>query len=60
VINSRARVHGATVVGVSELSTPYAPGTPAWVDMMTTDRVATMDFYGGLFGWDFEIGGPET
>lgn len=42
------------------MNTPYAPGTPAWVDMMTTDRVATMDFYGGLFGWDFEIGGPET
>lgn len=60
MINSRVRVRGATVVGVSELSTPYAPGTPAWVDMMTTDRVATMDFYGGLFGWDFEIGGPET
>jgi len=45
---------------MSELSAPYPAGTPAWVDMMTTDRVATMDFYGGLFGWDFEIGGPET
>lgn len=51
---------GATVGGVSELNSPYAPGTPAWVDMMTTDRDATMEFYGGLFGWDFEIGGPET
>ncbi|MEV0678138.1 VOC family protein [Actinosynnema sp. NPDC050436] len=45
---------------MSELNAPYAPGTPAWVDMMTTDRVATMEFYGALFGWDFEIGGPET
>ncbi|GAA3459205.1 VOC family protein [Saccharothrix longispora] len=45
---------------MSELNTPYAPGTPAWVDMMTTDRGATTEFYGGLFGWDFEVGGPET
>jgi predicted enzyme related to lactoylglutathione lyase len=45
---------------MSELSTPYAHGTPAWVDQMTTDRQATMDFYRGLFGWDYEIGAPET
>ncbi|WP_248782331.1 VOC family protein [Saccharothrix syringae] len=45
---------------VTDVNEPYAPGTPAWVDMMTTDREATMAFYGGLFGWDFEIGGPET
>jgi uncharacterized protein len=60
VIDSRGVAAGATVGRVTELNAPYAPGTPAWVDMMTTDRNATMDFYGGLFGWDFEIGGPGT
>jgi predicted enzyme related to lactoylglutathione lyase len=45
---------------MSELITPYAQGTPAWVDMMTTDRRATTDFYRGLFGWDYEVGPPET
>lgn len=45
---------------MSELSTPYAQGTPAWVDMMTTNRPATMDFYRGLLGWDYEVGPLET
>ncbi|MGM1064797.1 VOC family protein [Saccharothrix sp. Mg75] len=45
---------------MTELNAPYAPGTPAWVAMMTTDRDATTAFYGGLFGWDFEVGGPDS
>ena len=32
----------------------YTHGTPSWVDLMTTDPVAAQDFYGGLFGWEFE------
>ena len=31
----------------------YAPGTPSWVDLSTADLDAAMEFYGGLFGWDF-------
>ena len=34
--------------------TEYAPGTPNWVDLQTTDQAAAKDFYGGLFGWTYE------
>jgi predicted enzyme related to lactoylglutathione lyase len=39
---------------MSELTTPYAHGTPAWVEQLTTDLKATTDFYHGLFGWEYE------
>lgn len=42
---------------MSELTTPYAHGTPAWVEQLTTDLKATTDFYRGLFGWDYETDG---
>ncbi|MCS7476297.1 VOC family protein [Umezawaea endophytica] len=42
---------------MSELTTPYAHGTPAWVEQLTTDLKATKDFYRGLFGWDYETDG---
>jgi hypothetical protein len=32
----------------------YAPGTPNWVDLQTTDQQAAKQFYGELFGWTFE------
>lgn len=32
----------------------YAPGTPSWVDLGTTDLDAAKDFYAGIFGWDLE------
>ena len=34
--------------------TEYAPGTPSWVDLGTTDTAAAKAFYGPLFGWEFE------
>lgn len=34
--------------------TEYAPGTPSWVDLGTTDPAAAQSFYGPLFGWEFE------
>ena len=37
----------------------YAPGTPSWVDLGTSDLDAAADFYGGLFGWKCESTGPE-
>jgi predicted enzyme related to lactoylglutathione lyase len=43
-----------------ERDTPWAPGTPCWVDLMTTDQAAARSFYGELFGWDVEVGPPET
>jgi uncharacterized protein len=32
----------------------YIPGVPCWVDTSQPDPNAVLDFYGGLFGWDFE------
>ncbi|MDX6581948.1 MAG: uncharacterized protein QOI10_1132 [Solirubrobacterales bacterium] len=40
----------------------YIPGVPCWVDTTQPDPDAAADFYGGLFGWEFENviaeGGP--
>lgn len=33
-----------------------APGTPCWVSLMVHGLSATEEFYGELFGWEFEIG----
>ena len=32
----------------------YEHGTFSWTDLATPDARASKDFYGGLFGWDFE------
>jgi uncharacterized protein len=32
----------------------YIPGVPCWVDASQPDPDAAVDFYGGLFGWEFE------
>ena len=40
--------------------TPWAPGTPCWVDLMTTDQAAAREFYSALLGWQIEVGGEET
>jgi predicted enzyme related to lactoylglutathione lyase len=42
--------------------TEYAPGTPSWIDLSTTDRAAAKEFYGALFGWTYEDqqAGPEA
>lgn len=41
-------------------TTRYPPGAPAWVDLSTSDPAAARDFYGALFGWQFDIGPEET
>jgi uncharacterized protein len=38
----------------------WDPGTPCWVDLMTTDQAAARAFYGELFGWEAEVGPEET
>ena len=38
----------------------FAPGLPAWVDLVTRDPAGARSFYGALMGWTFDIGGPET
>jgi uncharacterized protein len=32
----------------------YIPGVPCWADTSQPDPEAAVDFYGGLFGWEFE------
>jgi predicted enzyme related to lactoylglutathione lyase len=32
----------------------YIPGVPCWVDTSQPDPEVAVDFYGGLFGWEFE------
>jgi predicted enzyme related to lactoylglutathione lyase len=32
----------------------YIPGVPCWVDTSQPDPVAAVEFYGGVFGWEFE------
>jgi predicted enzyme related to lactoylglutathione lyase len=32
----------------------YIPGVPCWVDASEPDPEAALDFYGGLFGWEFQ------
>jgi predicted enzyme related to lactoylglutathione lyase len=37
----------------------YIAGVPCWVDTSQPDPDAARDFYGGLFGWEFEDVMPE-
>jgi uncharacterized protein len=37
----------------------YPTGVPCWIDSGRTDAKAATDFYGGLFGWEFENRSPE-
>jgi predicted enzyme related to lactoylglutathione lyase len=34
--------------------TSHAPGTISWADLATTDQAAAKEFYGGLFGWEYD------
>lgn len=40
--------------------TQYAPGTPSWCDVGTTDVAATAAFYSELFGWNAVDMGEEA
>ena len=34
-------------------------GTPTWVDLATPDAEAARAFYRAVFGWDYDVAGPE-
>jgi predicted enzyme related to lactoylglutathione lyase len=34
-------------------------GTPTWIDVMVPDVDAARSFYQKVFGWEYDIGGPE-
>lgn len=39
----------------------YIPGVPCWIDTSQSDPEAAVDFYSGLFGWEFEdVMPPES
>lgn len=39
--------------------TPWAEGTPCWVDLMVPDTKRAAEFYGPLLGWKFDDQGEE-
>ena len=41
--------------GAPETPRPTIPGKFVWHDLLTTDAPAVEKFYGGLFGWTFEV-----
>jgi predicted enzyme related to lactoylglutathione lyase len=43
-----------------ELTTAQPPGTPTWIDLGVPDLDRATDFYGALFGWEFDVGPEET
>lgn len=44
---------------MTTFSQPKPPGTPTWVDLIALDPDGARKFYKALFGWDYDIGGPE-
>lgn len=40
--------------------TPWDPGTPCWVELVTSDVAGARLFYEELFGWHLEDTGPES
>ncbi|GAA2374854.1 VOC family protein [Streptomyces cuspidosporus] len=43
-----------------EVTEPYQPGTPCWIDVVASDQAAALDFYAQVFGWEGRPGPPET
>jgi len=37
----------------------HAPGTPCWFDLLSPDAEAAAAFYAQLFGWTYDVSGPE-
>ncbi|WP_371496420.1 VOC family protein [Kitasatospora sp. NBC_00374] len=42
------------------LSTDHTPGAPNWLDLGSPDIEAAAAFYGAVFGWSFQLAGPEA
>jgi predicted enzyme related to lactoylglutathione lyase len=40
-------------------SPEITPGAPCWIDLMTSDIAKGRQFYGELFGWEYETGDEE-
>lgn len=44
---------------MTEHSTPFPVGAPAWVDLSVTDIERSKAFYSAVLGWEYEGGEPE-
>jgi uncharacterized protein len=44
---------------VTTRTTPYAPGTPCWVDLFTSDPERSAAFYSAVLGWELSELGEE-
>ncbi len=40
-------------------SRPKPAGTPTWIDVMAPDAEAARKFYHAVFGWEYDVSGPE-
>jgi predicted enzyme related to lactoylglutathione lyase len=38
----------------------FVANVPSWLDLSSTDPARSRDFYGKVFGWKIDVGGPET
>jgi uncharacterized protein len=45
---------------MSRVTANQPDGTPTWLDLGIPDLDRAMDFYGALFGWEFEVGPAES
>ena len=51
------KVHGRMRPGPNgEARARHEPGSPCWVSLMVHGPAATQEFYGELFGWEFQPG----
>jgi predicted enzyme related to lactoylglutathione lyase len=46
-------------VAMATYSQAKPAGTPTWIDLMAPDVDAARAFYQDVFGWEYDIGGPE-
>jgi uncharacterized protein len=44
---------------MSHITQNQPDGTPTWIDLGIPDLERAMQFYGALFGWEFEVGPAE-
>lgn len=42
------------------LTANYVDGAPSWADLAASDVPAAAEFYGALFGWQFQSAGPDA
>lgn len=45
---------------MSEVTANQPNGTPTWIELGIPDLDRAMEFYGAVFGWEFDVGPVET